>query len=110
MTKLSSSTTTVETVYGIASHPHISASELLFLIRSHWKIESNHFIRDTTFGEDRSTLHTGSGPQAMAALRNFTIGLVTLIRRKMPSLPFDIPGVLRHFSRSGDQVFRVLGL
>ena len=39
-----------------------------------------------------------------------TIGLVTLIRRKMPSLPFDIPGVLRHFSRSGDQVFRVLGL
>jgi predicted transposase YbfD/YdcC len=53
-------------------------ARLLALIRGHWSIESRHYVRDVTFGEDRSRLHTGHAPQIMAALRNLAL---TLIRR-----------------------------
>src|SRR5437016_3343745 len=32
-----------------------------------------HYVRDVTFGEDRSRLRTGNAPQVMAALRNLVI-------------------------------------
>jgi len=51
---------------------------LLTLARGHWSIESRHFVRDVTFGEDRSPLRSGHAPQIMAALRNLAH---TLIRR-----------------------------
>jgi predicted transposase YbfD/YdcC len=51
---------------------------LLARIRGHWSIESRHWIRDVTFGEDRSRLRCGHAPQIMAALRNLAL---TLIRR-----------------------------
>jgi len=37
-----------------------------------------HYVRDTTFGEDRSRLRTGHAPQVVAALRNLAL---TLMRR-----------------------------
>ena len=33
-----------------------------------------HWVRDVTYDEDRSQIRTGTGPQAMAALRNAAIG------------------------------------
>ena len=39
---------------------------------------SLHYVRDVTFGEDRSRLRSGDAPQVMAALRNL---VVTLIHR-----------------------------
>jgi predicted transposase YbfD/YdcC len=51
---------------------------LLALARGHWAIESRHWVRDVTFGEDRSPLRTGQAPQIVAALRNLAH---TLIRR-----------------------------
>lgn len=51
---------------------------LLALIRGHWSIESRHWVRDVTFGEDRSRLRSGHAAQIMAALRNLAH---TLIRR-----------------------------
>ena len=40
-------------------------------MRGHWGIEnSSHHVRDAVFAEDASTVHTGSAPRAMAALRN----------------------------------------
>ena len=53
-------------------------ARLLLLARGHWSIESRHFVRDVTFGEDRSPLHSGDAPQIMAAVRNLAH---TLIRR-----------------------------
>jgi predicted transposase YbfD/YdcC len=53
-------------------------ARLLLLARGHWSIESRHFVRDVTFGEDRSPLRSGDAPQIMAALRNLAH---TLIRR-----------------------------
>jgi len=48
--------TTTETVYLITSLSprHADPDRLLTLIRGHWRIESRHWLRDMTFGEDRS--------------------------------------------------------
>lgn len=53
-------------------------ARLLALARGHWSIESRHFVRDVTFGEDRSPLRTGDAPQILAACRTLAH---TLIRR-----------------------------
>ena len=53
-------------------------ARLLTLVRGHWSIESRHWVRDVTFGEDRSPLRSGAAPQLLAAVRNL---VHTLIRR-----------------------------
>jgi hypothetical protein len=46
-------------------------------LRGQWTIEnSSHHIRDVTFAEDASTVHTGSAPRAMATFRNLAIGVL----------------------------------
>ena len=72
--------TTTETVYLITALTPRQADpdRLLTLIRGHWSVESRHWLRDVTFGEDRSPLRSGSAPQIMAAFRNLAL---TLIRR-----------------------------
>src|SRR5256714_1668468 len=73
-------TTRSETVYLIPSLPPRQAdpARLLALIRGHWSVESRHWLRDVTFGEDAARVRTGAAPQIMAAVRNVVI---TLIRR-----------------------------
>jgi predicted transposase YbfD/YdcC len=73
-------TTRSETVYLITSLTprHADPARLLTLIRGHWSVESRHWLRDVTFGEDAARLRTGAAPQIMAAVRNLVI---TLIRR-----------------------------
>jgi predicted transposase YbfD/YdcC len=73
-------TTRRETVYLITSLTprHADPTRLLTLIRGHWSVESRHWLRDVTFGEDAARLRTGAAPQIMAAVRNLVI---TLIRR-----------------------------
>lgn len=39
-------------------------------------VEALHHVRDVTFAEDASTIHTGTAPRAMATLRNLAIGLL----------------------------------
>jgi predicted transposase YbfD/YdcC len=70
-----------ETSYLITSLTAQEASpgKLLKLMRGHWGIENRvHYVRDVTFDEDRSQVRCGSGPQAMAALRNTTLGVLRL--------------------------------
>jgi len=67
---------TRETVYVITDLTSRQASpqRLARIIRSQWTIENRlHFVRDTTFAEDASTIHTGHGPENMATLRSFAI-------------------------------------
>lgn len=73
-------TTRTETAYLITALTPRRAdpTRLLTLIRGHWSVESRHWLRDTTFGEDRSRLRSGPAPQIMAAFRNLVL---TLIRR-----------------------------
>jgi predicted transposase YbfD/YdcC len=58
----------------------ITEAELLHeLVREHWGIENkSHYVRDTTWREDAHQAHSGSGPQAMATLRNIAAGLIRL--------------------------------
>jgi hypothetical protein len=73
--------TTTEVAHGITSLSPARASprQLLALWRGHWSIENSlHWVRDVTFGEDKSQIRSGSAPQIMAILRNVAI---TLLRR-----------------------------
>lgn len=93
-----------ETVYLITSlSPEVADPErLLDLARGQWSIESRHWIRDCVFGEDRSCLRTGNGPQIMAALRNLAI---SLIRRQGTR---RITATRRHFAAHPSKALRIL--
>ena len=65
-------------VYAICSLPFEQAlpAHIAAWPRGHWGIENSlHHVRDVTFDEDRSSVRTGTAPQAMATLRNTTINL-----------------------------------
>ncbi|MET8246638.1 ISAs1 family transposase [Streptomyces sp. NPDC005202] len=59
----------IKTVYAATSltAEQATPAELARLIRSHWKIEAQHHVRDVTFAEDASHLRTGSVPRATPA-------------------------------------------
>lgn len=54
--------------------------DLAQLLREHWSAIENktHWVRDTTFNEDASTLRAGTAPQAMAIIRNTLIAAFRL--------------------------------
>jgi predicted transposase YbfD/YdcC len=74
------------------------------LVRGQWGIESLHWLRDTLYREDSSTVRTRSGPRAMAALRNLAIGALHLAGRH------DTTEATRWASRRMDRPFTILGL
>lgn len=78
-TRTTQGQTRQEIVYLITSLAprHASPFRLLELIRGHWSIENSlHYVRDVTFGEDRSRIRSGQAPEVMAALRNLAITLI----------------------------------
>jgi predicted transposase YbfD/YdcC len=97
--------TSQEVVYLITPLTPTEANpqRLLALVRGHWSIEnSSHYVRDVTFGEDRSRLRTGSVPQILTALRNLTL---TLIHRSGSS---QIAATRRHFASHPHKAFALL--
>jgi predicted transposase YbfD/YdcC len=73
-------------------------------VRQHWGIESLHWLRDTVYREDDSTVRTRSGPRVMAALRNLAIGAYHLRGRR------DITEATRWATRAMDRPFKILNL
>jgi predicted transposase YbfD/YdcC len=72
--------TTAEVHYGITSlsEEQADATRLLGLVRGHWQIENGlHWVRDVTLGEDKCRVRQGNAPQALAALRNAAVHLVS---------------------------------
>lgn len=70
-----------ETVYFIASTPHLTAKQALKFVRSHWKIENNlHWQKDYTYLEDRQTLRLGAAPQVVTFLKSMAINIFTLLK------------------------------
>lgn len=68
----------VETVYAVCSLPFEKALPKLIAqwLRQHWGIENAvHWVRDVTFDEDRSSVHTGAGPLVMATFRNTALNI-----------------------------------
>jgi predicted transposase YbfD/YdcC len=92
---------TRETVYVITSLTSAQASpqRLALIVRRHWGIEALHHVRDVTFGEDASKIHTGHGPENMATLRNLAHGRlhtagfdnIAAARREMSYDTFNAP-------------------
>ncbi len=74
------------------------------LVRGQWAIESLHWLRDTLYREDNSTVRTRSGPRAMATLRNLAVGALHLAGRH------DTTEATRWASRNMDRPFTILGL
>jgi predicted transposase YbfD/YdcC len=81
-----------------------NAADLAGYVREQWSIESLHWIRDTLYQEDKSTVRTRSGPRIMAALRNLAIGALHLAGRH------DTTEATRWASRYIDRPFTILGL
>lgn len=96
-----------EVAYGVTSLSPEKASpdRVLILNRGHWEIENRlHWVRDVTFDEDHSQVRTGSGPRAMATLRNLVISLFRLKGYT------NIAQALRYYSRDPRRALKLIGL
>jgi len=105
VTVRSANKTTEEVVYLITDLDPTAASpgRLLALVRGHWTRENSlQYVRDVTFGEDRSQLRSGNAPHIMAALRNLVI---TLIHRQGSH---QIADTRRQFSYHPQQALKLL--
>lgn len=86
------------------SPEHTTPERLASLVRNHWGIESLHWLRDTVYREDNSTVRTRSGPRVMAGLRNLAVGAHHLAGRR------DITEASREASRAIHRPFKILKL
>ena len=64
-----------------------SAEAMLQNIRSHWKIESMHWMLDVVFNEDRSKVHKDHSPANIAIIRRFVLNILNLMKGKNQSRP-----------------------
>jgi predicted transposase YbfD/YdcC len=104
VTKAGKTTTEVVSLMTTLTPSKASPQRLLELNRGHWSIENrSHYVRDVTFGEDRSRVRTGQAPQILAALRNLAI---TLIHRFGAS---QIRATRRHFASCPREALALLG-
>lgn len=73
----SKNSSTKEIAYFISSlSPKTPAKIFQEGIRHHWRIENSlHYIKDVTFGEDRSRIRTGQAPENMSLIRNIVLNL-----------------------------------
>lgn len=97
----------VEVVHGITSLTRKEAGprQLLGLARGHWQIENRlHYVRDVTYGEDRSQVRDGTVAQVMAALRNVTIGRLRLAGHA------NIAAATRYYAARPREALALLGL
>jgi hypothetical protein len=93
--------------YGVSSLSPEDAkpARLLELNRNHWSIENKvHWVRDESFGEDRSRVRKHAGPQVMATLRNLAISVLRMARVRY------IAKGLRSCSWDRNRAFRLIGL
>ncbi len=104
---LKSGKTRHEVVFGITSLSPEKASpeRLLELNRGHWSIENSlHYVRDTTFDEDRSQIRTKTAPQVMATLKNLAISILRLHTFT------NIASAVRHFAAQQNLTLLSVGL
>jgi predicted transposase YbfD/YdcC len=94
------------TVYAVTNLHAAQASpaRLADWIRGHWGIEALHHIRDTTYAEDASQVHTGTAPRAMASLRNLAIAILHAHGHR------NIAAALRRNARDTTRVLPLLGI
>ncbi len=92
-----------ETIYLITSlrPDQITPQRLLQLNRDYWGIENRvHSVRDVALREDRSRIRKGALPRLLAAISNFALSLLRLlkvknIQRRMSQLRFQPNAAVR---------------
>jgi predicted transposase YbfD/YdcC len=95
------------TVYAVTSLTTTQAApwQLAGYLRGNWTIENElHWVRDMTFAEDACKVRTGTGPRAMASLRNLAVGALRLAGSA------NIAAALRHNSRDPTRPLTILGI
>lgn len=65
---------TEETRWYISSL-HLNAEQALNAVRSHWQVESMHWVLDMTFREDESRIRKGQGPLAFNVMRKMAMAM-----------------------------------
>jgi predicted transposase YbfD/YdcC len=70
-----------DTRYYISSAP-LDIERIAKGARSHWGVESMHWLLDVEFKDDQSRYRTGHGAKNMAVVRRFALGLVRANKRK----------------------------
>jgi len=78
-------------------------AELAALVRGQWIAECVHWLRDVLYHEDGSPL-TGSAAQAMATLRNISVGMIRLSGERA------ITSATRSMGRDIDRALALIGL
>lgn len=97
----------VEVEYGISSLSAREAGprELLQYRRGEWKIENqSHYVRDVTYGEDRSQVRDGRVAQVLAALRNVAIGLMRRAGKQ------NIAAATRYYAAQPWEALELIGI
>ncbi|MFF7034035.1 ISAs1 family transposase [Streptomyces griseus] len=97
---------TIKTIYAVTSLAHDQATpeQIAELIRGHRQVEALHHVRDVTFGEDASRVHTGTASRAMATFRNLAIGLIRQTGWT------NIAAATDHYRSRTDYALQLLGL
>lgn len=94
----------IEYAYYVTSltEAEASARELGEAIRGHWNACENgaHYRRDVSLGEDASQISGRAGAQAMATLRNLTLGLFELQKQRGQTTAAYLPGWGRKMTMS----------
>ena len=64
-----------------------TASEMLKTIRSHWAIESMHWVMDVVFREDAGRMRKDNAPANMAVVRRFVLNILNGMKEKRQTKP-----------------------
>ena len=98
---------TTETRYYISSLTHTSATDMLHIIRAHWKIEySLHWVLDIAYREDESRIRTGYAQQNFALMRKITLNLL----KQETTVKVGIKGKRLNAGWDTDYLLSVLGI
>jgi predicted transposase YbfD/YdcC len=94
---------TGEVVYLITSDRSASPETLATWVRGHWHIENKlHWVRDSTYQEDKSLVRTGNAPRVMATLRSLAISILRLDGQT------NIAAANRHHARHTQRTLKLL--
>jgi predicted transposase YbfD/YdcC len=78
-----------------STHYYISSlnsdsKTLMEKIRSHWKIESMHWVLDVVFKEDACSMYKGNTPANLAIIRRFVLNVLSGMKEKRETKPMLI--------------------
>jgi predicted transposase YbfD/YdcC len=83
--KKSTNKTTQETRWYISSLG-LDAEQASHSVRSHWQVESMHWVLDMTFREDESRIRKGNGPLVFNVMRKIALNLFKQDKTKSASI------------------------